>query len=726
MPASLRLLVLLAPLGVAAYLLAVAPPAPPAPPAAADQPVGSFGDARFAAAAPVRHAAFSPDGRWLAGIGRGEVRLWDAASGRLVRRIAFHDSAIGTHVAFTPDGQTVLVLAFEDVPYVPAPPYLGHDWPVTVRRFDAATGAEKGRVRLDGVNAATSQPVAAFTPDRSGVILGGDCQLLARFSTATGRREWAAILPEKNSSYARHLSGVAVSPDGAVVAAVVNNSGGPFHLLNAATGAVLGRLTEPEGGDGSVAFSADGKRIATASRGRTVVVWDAATRVPLARLTTAEMVRSPLALSPTGDRVAVEEFEAGIRVYDVATGRETARFADRLQWPTAAFSPDGTAVATAAGRVIVFDAATGLRRGAVGWSPRETPRFRFSADAARVHVRTGPRGDLVTYELPSGREVARAANTPAAAAALGFSDRERVVSADGRLAAKELGVNDDRPIVVTETATGRERCRVPSNLVKVYRDPVWFSPDGALLITVGSHEVAVWDTTTGRRVRALAEPAPAVGKLHPFLSVAASPGGRYVAVFADTQPRGSSGCGTCDAFSPDNQAKTVTIWDATAWRVVRTVPVPAGSWLLWQTDGRFTVETVARRPADPRARWEPREDEDRPRFDPVPGLGRHAVEEWTVAGGRGRTWRFDPPPRERLVPAPDGRVLAGFDPENPERPGVRLYEAVTGRVVHRLTADEPCRSAAFTPDGRYLLTDHAAAGVRVWGVSRVNGVLRGR
>ena len=62
-----------------------------------------------------------------------------------------------------------------------------------------------------------------------------------------------------------------------------------------------------------------------------------------------------------------------------------------------------------------------------------------------------------------------------------------------------------------------------------------------------------------------------------------------------------------------------------------------------------------------------------------------------------------------------------FRRRHPRRlhPGrVRLYEAGTGRVRHQFATDEPCRSATFSPDGRYLLTDHPAAGVRVWDVRR--------
>jgi WD40 repeat protein len=307
-----------------------------------------------------------------------------------------------------------------------------------------------------------------------------------------------------------------------------------------------------------------------------------------------------------------------------------------------------------------------------------------------------------------------------------------LASADGRLAAAVVPVpGNDRAVVVTEAATGRERFRIPFNLITGYLSAAEFSPDGGLLYTVGPYQVAVWDTATGRRVRTLAEQIPAAEKMHPFLSVAASPGGRYVAVFADSALRRASDCGTCNAIAPDDRAKTVSVWDTRAWRLVRTVPVPGGSWFFWQTDDRFTIETVARRPADPRDRWAWLRMEDDPsrvdpvRFDPAPNLGPHEVEAWTVTGGRVRAWRFDPPPRERLVPAPDGRTLAGFDPENPLQPGVRLYEAETGRVRHPFMADERCRSAAFSPDGRYLLTDHPGLGVQVWDLRRAtNGPSR--
>ena len=75
--------------------------------------------------------AFSPDGTTLASAGGAEVKLWDVATGKLLRTFGGHQHAILT-IAFTPDGKRVVStdggnLDSKDVPGV-------------IRVWDAATG----------------------------------------------------------------------------------------------------------------------------------------------------------------------------------------------------------------------------------------------------------------------------------------------------------------------------------------------------------------------------------------------------------------------------------------------------------------------------------------------------------------------------------------------------------------------------------------------------------
>jgi WD40 repeat protein len=68
---------------------------------------------------------------------------------------------------------------------------------------------------------------------------------------------------------------VAFSPDGKRLA--TGSFGGTAKLWDTATGQEMGALKGHSDGVHSVAFSPDGKRLATGSFDRTVRLWDAAT-----------------------------------------------------------------------------------------------------------------------------------------------------------------------------------------------------------------------------------------------------------------------------------------------------------------------------------------------------------------------------------------------------------------------------------------------------------------
>jgi Tol biopolymer transport system component len=213
---------------------------------------------------PVDRACFSPDGQRLAGgNGHDTVEVWNAATGQLTLTLKGHTGWVHS-VAFSPDGKRLLSGSLDN----------------TLKVWDAQTGQLTVSLQghTDGVNC------VAFSPDGKRLVSGSGNLVTGKKTLPGELKVWDAATGQQTLTLKGHTGGVssvAFSPDGKRLAS--GSADETVKVWDAATGQLTLTLQGHTGPVSSVAFSPDGQRLASASYDRTVKVWDASLASPKPR-----------------------------------------------------------------------------------------------------------------------------------------------------------------------------------------------------------------------------------------------------------------------------------------------------------------------------------------------------------------------------------------------------------------------------------------------------------
>jgi RNA polymerase sigma factor (sigma-70 family) len=259
---------------------------------------------------PVTYLALSPMGNVLASVGQNTLLLWDLTTHQRMREL---DGKNARAAAFSPDGKVLASAGGDDI-----------------LLWDVATGKEIRRFKNAG-------HTLAFSPN--GEILA------ASVFTPTDKTSWQIVLFDVGSGkeirrvtapscyYA--VYSLAFSPDGKTLAAGAMCAGGshpnvPLCLFDVATGKPIAKLDGqkyPGGRVFSVAFSPDGKRLASGGSDACVRLWDVSSARPVRDFEGHNDFVGSITFSADGKVLSTAGGrDHTVRLWEVASGREIQRF----------------------------------------------------------------------------------------------------------------------------------------------------------------------------------------------------------------------------------------------------------------------------------------------------------------------------------------------------------------------------------------------------------------
>jgi len=510
-----------------------------------------------------------------------------------------------------------------------------------------------------------------------------------------------------------------------------------------------------------VAFSPDGRTLASASQDRNVKLWDIGAKDKrdadrlIRTLSEHPAGVAGVAFSSDGGRLLAACSDGTVKIWDVATGQETSSFRRQVErGGRPRFSPDARRLAWACleGVVQVWDMATGRLEFALPSSQHFSRSVAFSPDSRRIAL-AGFDGTVQLRDGSTGRETLTINAHPSLVADVAFSpDGQQLASASYD---HTVRLWDASPLTGDPQAAHCVTFMAHERQV----NSVAFSPNGRWLASASwDRTVKLWELEKGSGVvsalpfnavieaRRVARPESSKGvgqaKITPFQDSgrATQPGDitlRYTL-------RGHQDNVTGVAFSSDNRTlasagwdDTVKLWDLQAPKgdsltELRTIPLAARAGPIgFGPDGQLLAIGLV----NGIAIYDTATGKEVPPFKRAPagvpdlafgpdgrlfscGASDPTVKVWDVAKQEPiDVIRHYCNPNVTVAVSPDGQLIASAGRDQTEHT-VKIWDAQKPHAELRTLKGHLhyVWKVAFSPDGRYLASGSWDSTVKLWDV----------
>ena len=515
---------------------------------------------------------------------------------------------------------------------------------------------------------------------------------------------------------------VVFSPDGKYVVAA---DGYTILVWGVSKGKQIAEMYH-DGAVNAVAFSPDSKYVVSGSADNTARVWEASTGQEVARMTHDYFVTS-VAFSPDGkyvisggcDEIGTCSLSTA-RVWDAFTGTEVARMTHNAPVTSVAFSPDGKYVASGAcettgdngdctqGSARVWEALTGkevarMTHGNVVTSVAFSPDGKYVVSGACEALnenRNCAQGSARVWEALTGHEVARMTHDDVVTSVAFSRDGNYLVSASA-----------DQTARVWEALTGNEVARKTHNASVT---SATFSPDGMYVLSVDG-TVHMWETFSGKEdALILPESYPSfafspdgksvvsggyIWKVPSDQEAARMTHGWNVNAVAFSQDGKYAASAACDYFGQHYydygcSEGSARVWEVTTGIEVIRIPYSGNvQSVTFSSDGKYVVSAGCEILND----WSEYCIEG-------------AAKVWDISNGQEVSRMTYDRAATSAAFSPDGKyVISGGCQEidlgsgDCLRANARVWEAATGKEFSRKVYHGEITSVAFSPDGRYVM-----------------------